>query len=145
LRNGAIAQSALAGALCGELKVTETREVTMPGKEDGLIAVQLAQWATELGVMQAALTVLADDFDPASASSSDAAVTPLLEFGETVGTLTKHGLLDTELVRDLWWFDGIWQRVSPAAQKYRDRFGEAGLWTTGLWTNFEALASPPST
>ena len=112
----------------------------MPGKEDGLIAVQLAQWATELGVMQAALTVLAEDFDPASASSSDAAVTPLLEFGETVGTLTKHGLLDTELVRDLWWFDGIWQRVAPAAQKDRDRFGESGL-----WTNFEALASPPST
>jgi hypothetical protein len=45
----------------------------MPDKEDGLIAVQLAQWATQLGVMEAALTVLADDFDPASASSSDAA------------------------------------------------------------------------
>jgi hypothetical protein len=56
----------------------------MPDKEDGLIAIQLAQWATQLGVMQAALTVLSDDFDPATASRCDAAVTPLLEFGETV-------------------------------------------------------------
>jgi hypothetical protein len=110
----------------------------MPDKEDGLIAIQLAQWASQLGVMQAALAVLSDDFDPASASSSDAAVTPLLEFGETVGTLTKHGLLDTDFVRDLWWFDGIWQRVAAAAQKDRDRFGESGL-----WANFEALATRP--
>jgi hypothetical protein len=110
----------------------------MADNQDGLVAVQLAQWATQLGVMQAALTVLSDDFDSGSASSSDAAVTPLLEFGETVGTLTKHGLLDTDLVRDLWWFDGIWQRVEAAAKKDRDRFGEAGL-----WVNFEALAAPP--
>ena len=40
-------------------------------------------------------------------------------------------------MQDLWWFDGIWQRVAAAAEKDRDRFGEPGL-----WANFEALASP---
>jgi hypothetical protein len=59
-----------------------------------------------------------------------------LEFGETVGTLAKHGLIDRDLVNDLWWFEGIWHRVAAAASKDRDNFGEAGL-----WANFEALAS----
>ena len=108
----------------------------MADTQDGLIAVQLAQWATTLGVLQAALAVLSEEFDPATARSSDQAVAPLLEFGETVGTLAKHGLIDPDLVRDLWWFEGIWHRVATAADKDRDMFGESGL-----WANFEALAA----
>ena len=111
----------------------------MADSQDGLIAVQLARWATTLGLFQAALTVASDEFDPESASSSDDAVAKLLEFGETVGGLTKHGVVDIDLVRDLWWFEGIWPRVAPAAQKDRDKFGESSI-----WSNFEALATSTS-
>jgi hypothetical protein len=34
-----------------------------------------------------------------------------LTWGETIGTLTKNGLLDTELVLDWLWVSGVWARV----------------------------------
>jgi hypothetical protein len=65
----------------------------------------------------------------------DAAVRTVLLFGESVGTLTKHGLLSSELVNDWIWIEGLWARVGPAALKQRERYGEPRL-----YENFEALA-----
>jgi hypothetical protein len=59
-----------------------------------------------------------------------------LFFGETVGTFVKQGVLDRGLVEDLWWIEGMWSRVGPAAQRQRQRLGEPRL-----FENFESLAT----
>jgi hypothetical protein len=107
-----------------------------PTREDALLMVQLAQWSTALGFENAMPKLFADDFDPDSAEvMDDAAVRTVLLFGESVGTLTKHGLLSSELVNDWIWIEGLWARVGPAALKQRERYGEPRL-----YENFEALA-----
>ena len=60
----------------------------------------------------------------------------ILNWGETIGTLTKNGLLDTDLVLDWLWVSGIWARVGPAARKQRDKHC-----VPELYENFEALAA----
>jgi hypothetical protein len=97
--------------------------------------IQIAQWGTAAGLELAMAQVFDDDFDPDSAEVSDDAVRPVLMFGESIGTLVKHGLLSSELVNDWLWIAGIWSRVGPAAVKARERFGEQRL-----YENFEALA-----
>ena len=107
--------------------------------EDAQLLVQLAQWGTALGIEDAMPVVFADDFDPQSASvMDDPAVRKILMYGESIATLTKHGLLSVELVRDWLWVEGIWGRVGPAALRQREHFGEARL-----YENFEALATGP--
>jgi hypothetical protein len=108
----------------------------MPDREDAALLVQLAQWGTSLGLQAAMKTILADDFDPGSASASDEPVNTVLMFGETLGTLTKNGLLDTGLVLDWLWMSGAWARVGPAALKEREKFG-----VPELYENMEALAA----
>jgi hypothetical protein len=99
--------------------------------------IQIAQWGTALGLDAAVGAIFAEGFDPEAADvSSDEAVRKVLQFGESIGTLTKHELLSTELVHDWLWIEGLWARVGPAARKQRERFGEARL-----YENFEALAS----
>jgi len=80
--------------------------------------------------------VWADGFDPEAASADDVLVPRLLNWGETIGTLTKNGLLDTDLVLDWLWVAGVWTRVGPAARKARDKHG-----VPELYENFEALAA----
>ena len=80
--------------------------------------------------------VVSDDFDPDEANANDPAVRTLLHFGETVGTFVKQGVLDRGLVDDLWWIEGMWARVGPAATRQRQKLSEPRL-----YENFEALAS----
>lgn len=108
----------------------------MADRQDGALLVQLAQWGTAMGLDDALRAVLQDDFDPEAASVDDVAVSHVLTYGETVGTLTKNGLLDTALVLDWWWAAGVWARVGPAALKARDKVG-----VPELYENFEALAA----
>jgi hypothetical protein len=108
----------------------------MADREDATLLVQLAQWGTSLGLQDAMKTVFADDFDPQAASVQDDAVGIILSFGETIGTLTKNGLLDTDLVLDWWWVSGAWSRVGPASVKERKKHG-----VPQLYENFEALAA----
>ena len=111
--------------------------MTPPTIQDAQLMIQIAQWGTSLGIQDAMPQVFADDFDPHAADAmSDDAVRTMLMFGESIGTLTKHGLLSTELVNDWLWGEGIWSRVGPAALKQRERFGEPRL-----YENFEALAN----
>lgn len=108
----------------------------MATHEDAVLMVQLWRWSTEMGGDEAAEVVLADDFDPEAASSRDPAVSKLLNIGESVGTLVKHGLLDRDLVDDAWAVQLVWSRIGPAARRERERLNEPRL-----FENFEALVA----
>jgi len=105
-------------------------------REDAALLVQLAQWGSAMGIEEAQRAVWADTFDPDTASVDDVLVSRVLNWGETIGTLTKNGLLDTDLVLDWLWVSGLWARVGPAATKLRDKLG-----VPELYENFEALAA----
>ena len=108
-----------------------------PTKEDAQLLIQLAQWGTSLGVQEAMPHLLADDFDPdAPDGMENPHVRTILMYGETIGTLTKHGLISSELITDWLWVAGMWSRVGPSALHAREQAGEPRL-----YENFEALAS----
>ncbi len=106
--------------------------------DDAALVLQLVRWGAEMGLDEAAHAVFAEGFDPEAASLDHAPVRKLLHFGETIGTLVKHEVLDRALVRDLWWVEGSWSRVGPAARRERERLGEPRL-----YENFDALATEP--
>lgn len=107
-----------------------------PTREDAQLLIQLAQWGTTLGVWDAMPELFAEEFDTDAADANDDdAVRTMLMFGETIGTLTKQGLLSSELINEWLWIEGIWDRVGPAAIRLRERFEEPRL-----YENFEALA-----
>jgi len=112
------------------------REGVVADREDGVLLVQLAQWGSTMGLEEAQQAVLAEGFDPETASADDVLVSRILNWCETIGTLTKNGLLDTDLVLDWVWVSGLWSRVGPAAVKLRQRLGEPKL-----YENFENLAT----
>jgi hypothetical protein len=103
--------------------------------EDAELVLQIVRWGTEMQLDDAVAVLFADGFDPETASMEEPAVRKALSFGEIVGTLVKQNLLNRELVHDLWWVEGIWARVGPAAVHQREKFGEPRL-----YENFEALA-----
>ncbi|MGH9107040.1 MAG: DUF4760 domain-containing protein [Acidimicrobiales bacterium] len=103
--------------------------------EDARLVVDIARWGTEMGVDKSYRELFSNKFDPAAASVDDEAVHKVLNFGETIGTLVKQGVLDRGLVLDIWWVRGLWDRVQQAAKRERDRVGEQRL-----YENFEALA-----
>jgi hypothetical protein len=111
----------------------------MADREDGALLIQLAQWGSMMGIEEAQQAVLADGFDPETASVDDVLVSRILVWGETIATLTKNGLLDVPLVLDWLWVSGIWSRVGPAAVKMRQKHG-----VPELYANFEALANTQS-
>lgn len=108
----------------------------MADRQDAALMVQLAQWGTSMGIEDAMQAIWADDFDAEAASTKDVLVARALTWGETIGTLTKNGLLDTDLVLDWLWVAGVWKLVAPAARKAREETG-----VPQLFENFEALAS----
>ena len=107
----------------------------MATREDATLIVQIMQWAAMSGLNEALGTVFSDDFDPETAKGSDPHVRTVLNFGEAVGTFVKHGLLDRDLVLDMWAMHLTWKRVGPVALKMRERSGEPRI-----FENFEALA-----
>src|SRR5437773_2946712 len=104
--------------------------------EDARLIVELAKWATMLDLNEAARTIWAEGFDAEAADVTDRAVLAMLTYGETIGTLVKHGLLDRDLVHDWFGVAGVWSRVGPAATRARERSG-----VVQLYENFEALAA----
>jgi hypothetical protein len=112
------------------------RRRDVANREDAALLVQLAQWGSTMGIEEAQHAVWSDTFDPETASAEDVLVSRILTWGETVGTLTKNGLLDTDLVLDWLWVSGLWTRVGPAAVKLREKHG-----VPELYENFEALAT----
>ena len=108
----------------------------MASRKDAQLMMQILQWSTDAGSMEASLELMSPDFDAETASVSDRAVFVMLMMGETIGTFTKQGLLDKDLVYDLWAPQLLWARVGPAAKRQRDEYG-----VPALWENFEALAN----
>ncbi len=104
--------------------------------DDANLVVQLLRWGAEMDLPTAIGQVFSDDYDSNTANANDPGVRTLLHFGETVGTFVKQGILDRGLVEDLWWIEGMWARVGPAAIRDRQKMGEPRL-----YENFEALAS----
>jgi len=107
----------------------------MATHEDGALVVQLMRWGSETGLEKALEAVFDEGFEPDGATNMDQAVRKVLFFGETVGALVKHGVLDQALIADVLWLEGIWSRVGPAALAEREKVGEPRL-----FENFEALA-----
>lgn len=100
--------------------------------EHAQLLVQLMRWNNEAGAGDVLEKIFSPEFDPETATVRDCH--QILVFGETVGTFVKHDLLDRELLLDLFWIEGTWSRVGPAALKARTEAGEPRL-----YENFEAL------
>jgi hypothetical protein len=103
--------------------------------DDANLVVQLMRWDAESGVDDALAVLFREDFDPVTAAKDDANVRKVLTFGETVGALVRHQVLDANLIGDVYWWEGIWGRVSHHALSAREAAGEPRL-----YENFEALA-----
>lgn len=107
----------------------------MANRDDASLMMQILQWSTDAGAMDASMALMASDFDAETATVSDRNVFVMLMLGETIGTFVKQGLLDRGLVYDLWAPSLMWDRVGRAALTQREQYGVAAL-----WENFEALA-----
>jgi hypothetical protein len=104
--------------------------------EDAGLIVQLMRWGSEMGLQESLAALFSDDFDAEDGTKDNPDVRKVLFFGETVGTLVKHNVLDRALLIDLLWMDGIWGRVAAHALYAREQSGVAAL-----YENFEALTS----
>ena len=109
--------------------------MSAPTREDATLLVQIMQMMTTVDSDQEMDEIWADDFDPQTADPKSKGVRYACFQFETIGTFVKHDLLSRELVEDLIWIDGIWDRVGPAALKMRAKAGEPRL-----SEHFEALA-----
>ncbi len=107
----------------------------MATREDATLMMQILQWSTQAGAMDAMLNLMDAGFDADSAKATDHDVFVNLMLGETVGTFVKQNLLDSNLVNDLWAPGLLWARVGPAALRQREEYG-----VPELWENFELLA-----
>ena len=105
-------------------------------KEDGQMLLGLLDFGVNLGAMEAGRVVFDDSFDPETASLDNVEVGKVLMFNETLGTFVKQGLIDADLVYDMWWVEGVWARVGPYARRLRESAGEPRL-----YENFERLAA----
>jgi hypothetical protein len=103
-------------------------------REDAALMTQLMRWGTEMGLDESLRVIFGPSFDPETASMEDPAVAKVLSFGETVGAFVKHGLLDKDLLLDIFWIDGMWSKVGQHALRAREHEGEPSL-----YENFEAL------
>jgi len=104
--------------------------------EDAALLVQLLRLNAEMGLEEAMSAVFQPTFDAETASMDDPNVRKILFFGEAVGAMVKHNVLDPDLIRDVYWFDGLWSRVAPHALAARAEENEPSL-----YENFEALVA----
>ncbi|MGB8179469.1 MAG: hypothetical protein WCF63_04825 [Acidimicrobiales bacterium] len=105
--------------------------------DDAALVVQLLRWDSEAGVEEALSVIFSESFEGEKAAPDDPSIRKVLMFGEAVGALVKHNVLDRDLIRDVYWFDGIWSRVKFHALAAREQEGEPSL-----YENFELLVSP---
>jgi hypothetical protein len=103
--------------------------------EDATLLVQLLRLDAEMGLDDAMSAIFQPSFD-ANATMDDPNVRKILFFGEAVGAMVKHHVLDLDLVRDVYWFDGLWSKVSAHALAAREMENEPSL-----YENFESLVA----
>jgi hypothetical protein len=116
--------------------INRKEDMPDPAPTDGSLMVQLAQWGTMLGLQDAGAVIFADEFDAEIADHRNQPIRTVLNWGETLGTMTKNHLISEQLILDWIWVAGLWDRVGPAARKAREQSGEPRL-----YENFETLAS----
>ena len=88
--------------------------------DDAGLLVQLLRLDAEMGLDDAMSALFQPTFDVESVSMDDPNVRKVLFFGEAVGAMVKHNVLDLGLIRDVYWFDGLWKRVSAHAVAARE-------------------------
>ena len=118
------------------LTMKEKERIMVATYEDAGLLVQLLRLDAEMGVGDAMAEVFKESFDAENASMDDSNIRKILFFGEAVGALVKHNVLNRDLIRDVYWFDGLWSRVAPHALAARDEEGEPSL-----YENFESLVT----
>jgi hypothetical protein len=119
------------------VRLVDQEEITMPATyDDANLVMQIVRWGSEMNLPDSVKVVLEDGFDPEKASTDDPNVQKILGFGEVIGTLVNQGVLDRGLALDMWWIQGLWARVAPAAKRQREHLGEPRL-----SENFEKLAA----
>src|SRR5262249_35436564 len=96
--------------------------------DDAVLMLELAKWGSMIGLADASRALFADGFEPDAVEVTDPHVQAMLQFGETVGTLVKNGLLDRDLVYDWLWVAGTWAKVAPAAKRAREKAGVPQLY-----------------
>jgi hypothetical protein len=104
--------------------------------EDAGLVVQLLRYDVELGVSESLSVIFSDAFAGEKSAPDDPNIRNVLMFGESVGALVKHNVLDRDLIRDIYWFDGIWSRIKFHALAAREQENEPSL-----YENFELLVS----
>ncbi len=104
--------------------------------DDAKLVVQLMRWGTEMGLDDALKEIASEGFDASDGKGDNPSVRKILFFGETVGSLNKHGVLDWELLTDLFPVEFMWQRVRAQAESMRQQLGDERL-----YEHFEALAA----
>ena len=109
--------------------------MSAPTREDAALLVQVLQLMATIDSDNSMDEIWADGFDPETADPMSKGVRRTCYQFETIGTFVKNDLLSRELVNDLIWVGGVWNRVGPAALKMREKSGQPRL-----FENFEALA-----
>lgn len=106
--------------------------------EDAGLLVQLMRLDADIGLEEAMTAVFSESFDAETAAPDDPNIRKILFFGEAVGAMVKHNVLNRDLIRDVYWFDGLWSRVAPHALAARQHEDEPSL-----YENFESLVTQP--
>jgi hypothetical protein len=104
--------------------------------EEAQLVVQLSRWGTEMGLEEALAEIFSETFTEDQAAGDDPSVRKALSYFETVATLSTRGAISRDLVHDLWWVSGIWERVQPHVEAARKGSGESRL-----YENFELLVN----
>ena len=104
--------------------------------DDAKVFMDLVRWSSEIGLNSAMSDIFAEGFNASTDTASADTARTVLMFGETAGALVKHGVLAWELLSDLFWIEGMWDKVGAYAQTLRSQLGEPRL-----YEHFEMLAS----
>jgi hypothetical protein len=106
--------------------------------------LQLAQWWSASGVVDATNWLFSDEFVPdygefvkkyPPGSEGYGNATKICAWFETIGTLHKHGLFNEALLFDWLAVYRYWDRIKGFALGWREQTGEPRL-----YENFEAMA-----
>ena len=115
-----------------------------PTHEDAELMIQIAQWSSLQGLVEAQSWVWSEDsildyeqFTAKHPRGSEGSLNAnkVCQFYETLGTLYKQGLFNGELLFDWLAVDSSWERVKAFALGVRQKAGDSRL-----YENFEAAA-----
>jgi hypothetical protein len=104
--------------------------------EDARLVIDLVRWSTDIGLDNAMSEIFSKDFNAEDGTTNNQSVRKILIFGETVGSLVKHNVLDWDLLSDLFYIEGMWNQVAAHARHARESSGDSRL-----FEHFEAMAA----